>query len=46
MAELTIHISDELAQPLEPLRNCSPELLRQLLGPPNPSAASLGDRYG
>lgn len=41
MAELTIHISDELAQRLEPLRNRLPELLSQLLDSPNPSAASL-----
>jgi hypothetical protein len=31
MAELTIQISDELAQRLEPLQNRLPELLQQLL---------------
>lgn len=31
MAELTIHISNELAQRLEPLQNRLPELLWQLL---------------
>jgi hypothetical protein len=41
MAELTIQISDELAQRLEPLRNRLPELLGQLLDATNPSSASL-----
>ena len=35
MAELTIQISDELAQRLEPLQNQLPELLWQLLDAAN-----------
>jgi hypothetical protein len=44
MAELTISIPDELAQRLEPLQDCLPELLTQLvetLSPPTMSADVL-----
>ncbi|GAX45860.1 hypothetical protein NIES4075_68810 [Tolypothrix sp. NIES-4075] len=42
MAELTIHISNELAQRLEPLQNRLPELLWQLLDIANlPSISQL-----
>ncbi|MBD2075501.1 hypothetical protein H6F86_16680 [Phormidium sp. FACHB-592] len=41
MVEITIQISDELAQRLEPLRSRLPELLSQLLNSANPSSASL-----
>jgi hypothetical protein len=40
MAELTIQISDELAQRLEPLQNRLPELLWQLLDVTNSSTTS------
>ncbi|PAX45847.1 hypothetical protein [Brunnivagina elsteri] len=40
MAELTIQISDELAQRLEPLQNRLPELLWQLLDVANSSTTS------
>jgi hypothetical protein len=41
MAELTIHIPDELAQRLEPLHSRLPELLSQLLDATNPTLMSL-----
>jgi hypothetical protein len=41
MAELTIQISDELAERLEPLRNRLPELLSQLVNAGSPHSASL-----
>lgn len=41
MAELTIHIPDELAQRLEPLHSRLPELLSQLLDATNPTSMSL-----
>ncbi len=41
MAELTIQISDELAERLEPLRNRLPELLSQLVNVGSPHSASL-----
>lgn len=41
MAELTIQIPDELAERLEPLRNCLPELLSQLVNAGTSATASL-----
>ncbi len=41
MTELTIQISDELAERLKPLHSRLPELLSQLLDAANPASASL-----
>lgn len=44
MAQLTIHISDELASRLEPLRDRLPELLLQLLETPSKTTSTGAER--
>jgi hypothetical protein len=43
MAQLTIHISDELASRLEPLRDRLPELLLQLLETPSKTTSTVSE---
>ncbi|MEQ9668364.1 hypothetical protein [Coleofasciculus sp. G2-EDA-02] len=45
MAELTIHVPDELAQRLEPLRDRLPELLQRLVETVPPRIPLQGKRW-